>query len=65
METTEQHQDNEITPDKVKMWDLEGDLQRLAVKYSFESDANQKTYNEVKALINKAVNHIIIREIRQ
>jgi len=64
METTEQ-QDNEITPDKVKMWDLEGDLQRLAIKYSFESDANKKTYNEVKALINKAVNHIIISTIRQ
>ena len=64
METTEQ-QDNEITPDKVKMWDLEGDLQRLAIKYSFESDANKNTYDEVKVLINKAVNHIIISAIRQ
>jgi len=47
--------------DSEKVKDLINDLNSLKSKYAFDSDKNKKMYSEIQALLDKVVNHIIIK----
>lgn len=52
-----------LSSDLEKLDSLMEDLKAISFKYSFDSDSNKKIYRDVGILIEKVVNHIIVKSL--